>query len=276
MDYYDGVAMKAFFVYVDYTVDHVPFYVGKGNLIRTECLKRNKKHQRVSAKYGCKRLRIIQTCDEKEAFEYEKLLIEKLGTKNGGLNPNRLASNFTDGGEGCGGGTWKLSKETRRRQSLAQKGRKRLPETIERIAASKRGRKLSLEHRQRIGDGNKGRVMPFDVCEKIRNTLKGHTVSPEMRTKISDSVKASQIGKPNPFLGKKHTPESLAKMSAASRQHKTSNETREKLRQATLRRYADPEAKLAHSKTMKKMWADKRSKASRVTPTEATALGLIE
>lgn len=253
-----------FFVYVDYTVENrTAFYVGKGTATRVSNTKRNKKHQNVSAKYGCDRLVVIATTDEAEAFEYEILLTEKLRTFCSKTNINELACNFTLGGEGCYGGTWKLSEETRRRQSIAKTGVRLPAEAIARMAETKRGRKHTPEHCRKISEGNKGKVVPESVRIRISQKLMGHKVSDASRQKMSESIKAAFRGKENAFKGHKHTNESKKKISDAGKRRVVSDATREKLRQNMLARYKDPEFLSKTADRMQKAWETRRAKAGK-------------
>lgn len=80
-------------------------------------------------------------------------------------------------------------------EPVGMQGRVRSPETIAKHAAAIRGRKLSAEHRAKIGASGRGRKK-----------------SAEHRAKISVGLR----GKQN-FLGRKHTAETLARMSASQR-----------------------------------------------------------
>ena len=93
--------MTTYYTYVDYTADdHVPFYVGKGNDVRTRDLRRNKHHINVINKHGIIRDVVIQTSVEEIAFNEEIRLIAELHTFVDDPEYNGLGCNYTPGGEG--------------------------------------------------------------------------------------------------------------------------------------------------------------------------------
>ena len=87
------------YVYVDYTRDRLPFYIGKGNLKRVQSFERNAKHAAVRKKHGHLRMIVLETASEREAFDHEIYLVRALKTFQGDY-PDTLASNFTRGGDG--------------------------------------------------------------------------------------------------------------------------------------------------------------------------------
>lgn len=103
-----------FFVYIDWTTEDVPrpFYVGKGNLSRVIGTVRNKHHAGVARKYGLHRQIVIETTDERLAFDLETRYVAQHHTFVGDPNYNGVGTNHTMGGEGSSG--LKFSDESRK------------------------------------------------------------------------------------------------------------------------------------------------------------------
>jgi len=93
---------KTFHTYVDWTMEETPrpFYVGKGNENRINCLKRNIHHTRVSNKHGIDRRIVLITTDEQLAFNEEIKLIAEHHTFIDDHFYNGIGCNYTIGGEG--------------------------------------------------------------------------------------------------------------------------------------------------------------------------------
>ena len=142
------------------------------------------------------------------------------------------------------------SAEVRARIGAAAKGNTRClgrvlsDETKKKIADARRGRHLpaspgSLEALARAADARRGKPLPEETRAKLSAALKGHAPpntgkppSEETRAKIAASLrgrkqpprspeyraKAAERARGNTnWLGKRHTPEQLAKMSAAQK-----------------------------------------------------------
>jgi hypothetical protein len=241
--------MKHFYVYVDFTSDHVPFYVGKGNDKRIKDFRRSKKHKNVSNKHDMYRRIVLDTSDEQQAFSYEKLLIARLHTFIDDPEAPRIACNFTIGGEGAPN----PSAETRRKRSEANRGRKLPPHSAEakaKISAASRGRKLpphsaeakakiSAAHKNRseeqkqetkakLSEANRGRKMPPRSAETKAKMSKAHqNPSDEYRAKLSAAHR-----------GLKHSDAAKAKISeAAKNRPPISAETKAKISEANRRRW---------------------------------------
>lgn len=128
-----------------------------------------------------------------------------------------------------------VSEETRRKLSAAGKGRVQSRETRDKISLGNNGKtrsdeakkhlsetrkqmgiRLSDETKQKISLAGKGRVFTEEHRMKIASSLKGHpgyVPSEEIREKISNSLK----GRPSPNKGRKASPETLIKLSKATR-----------------------------------------------------------
>ncbi len=178
------------FVYGNYEFEYEPFYVGKGKSYRH---KRHLNESQLSDKSHKSNLikKLINTghypnililkteINEKEAFELEKELISVIGRYDLKTGP---LTNKTEGGEGISGYKW--SEE----QKIKNKDRK----------PSRLGLKTSEEHKQKISKANKGKTWG-DNIERVN--------------KFSELKKKQCSGENNPFFGKRHSEETLKKIS---------------------------------------------------------------
>lgn len=189
---------------------------------------------RAILKYGWDNIEheiIASNLTKEEADNFEKLLIEKLNTKN-----RDYGYNLKDGG--LGGGDF--SEETLKKMSEVHKGIKQSEETIRKRVEKLKGQNnpnygkpMSEEQKRKISEALKGRKpseetlkkrsealkgeknpnygksMGEEQKKKLSEALKGKTHSEEAKKKISDATK----GENNPFYGKKHSEESRRKMS---------------------------------------------------------------
>jgi group I intron endonuclease len=104
---------------------------------------------------------------------------------------------------------YKTSEETKAKLSAALKGKKRSPETRAKIGAGHKGKVISPEARAKMRAAKLGKVLSTTVRANMSASLRAR--GPEWRAKLS----AARIG--NKYsLGRKHPPEVLAKISAAS------------------------------------------------------------
>lgn len=110
------------------------------------------------------------------------------------------------------------SEETKKQMSEQRKGRVFTPEWREKLNATRKGKKHTEESKKRMSDARKG--IP---------------VSEETRKRIS----LSKSGDKHPNYGKKHSPETIAKMKEARQKRigiPVSEETRKKLSDAAKNR----------------------------------------
>lgn len=84
-------------------------------------------------------------------------------------------------------------------------------ETKTKISTTKIGIKFSPETRSKMSASGKVKVFTPEHRAKLASAAAGRKISQEIRDKMSTSKK----GKPNGLLGRKHTPEAKANMSAA-------------------------------------------------------------
>ena len=123
---------------------------------------------------------VASNLTKEEADNFEKLLIEKLGT----MNP-KFGYNCKDGGSNGA-----LSEETRKKISESNKGNKN----------HFFGKKFSKEHRRKLSEAHKGMTVAEEVKRKISESLKGENSymygkhhSEETRKKLSESHKGKTL-----------------------------------------------------------------------------------
>lgn len=180
-----------YYVYVDYTSDGRPFYVGKGNRKRVSNLIRNNLHENIVKKHGQVRKIVNETSSEKKAFNIEIDLIKQHKTKHG--ENDHWGANLTWGGEGTSGAIHSLESKEKRRRSLT--GRKLSEEHKQRIRAKRLcqippmlGKKFSVDHRQRISESLKD-----NPKLKRAPVNRGQKLSLEQRLKIDNSYKQKSV-----------------------------------------------------------------------------------
>lgn len=141
--------MNDFYVYAHIAGNGQLFYIGKGRDKRAWSKKgRNIYWRRVVAKHGYRIEIVLGELTEAQAFELEKSLIVTCGRDS--------LCNLTDGGEGSSGCI--PTEQTRKKISVANKGRTPSEEHRKRISESKMGHYVSEETRRKIGAASKGRL----------------------------------------------------------------------------------------------------------------------
>lgn len=155
-----------FYVYEDWTTEVEPrcFYVGKGSSNRVKYMKRNEQHKSIAKLLGQRRVVVLSTQNEFEAFDIEKKLIAEHHTHARDPLYNGVGCNKTIGGQGIVGRV--VSEETRRKISLSKTGKRpnKIWTDAERKATSKRmsklhkGKKISQDHRYAVSDYLKNRI----------------------------------------------------------------------------------------------------------------------
>ena len=124
----------------------------------------------------------------------------------------------------------KVSAETRRKMSLAKKGKKRSPFSEEhklKMSLARKGKPLSEEHKRKMSLAHKGKPVSEETRRKISLARKGKPVSAETKSKISLARK-----------GKPVSEETRRKMSLARKGKPFSEEHKRKMSLAT-RLYSD-------------------------------------
>ena len=91
----------------------------------------------------------------------------------------------------------KLSEETKKKLSIALKGRSVLKESIEKRRETRKNSKyvMSEESRKKIGLAHKGKIISLEMREKISKKLIGRKLSKEVCEKISKSNKGRIVSK---------------------------------------------------------------------------------
>ena len=167
----------------------------------------------------------------KDAYDYEQNLI-----KEHRKNILCLNRHFTDGKQFRyvrPVGTYKASEETKKKQSLAHKGRIVTAETRAKISAIHKGKIVSNETRARTSAAGKGRIVTDETKAKISNGLKGKSRPPfsdETKEKLKLSHKTRIYLPRGPM----------------------SEETKEKIRQKSLK--WSPETKAKMKESSRKRW----------------------
>lgn len=157
------------------------FYVGKGFGKRAwKKTQRSDWWKRIEAKHGRTVEIFMDGLQEWYAFELEAELIDFYGREN--------LCNLRDGGHGG----INPSEETRQKMSIARKGRKDSPETLEKKRLASLGRSPSMEARKKISaslKGNKSHGWSKESREKLSKSLKGRIFSAEHGKRISEAKK---------------------------------------------------------------------------------------
>ena len=106
---------------------------------------------------------IASNLTKEEADNFEKLLIEKLNTRD-----SKYGYNLKEGGS-----HGNLSEETRKKMSESQKGKKLSEETRKKISKSSMGKHLSEETKEKIRVASIGRQCSEDFKKKMSELKKG-------------------------------------------------------------------------------------------------------
>lgn len=249
------------------------FYVGKGQRNRSHSIKgRTARWIRTAAKHGLI-IEIVATFErESDALDHEKALIAKYRAEGPHL------CNLTDGGEGTSG--YKYTEEQRRKNAERGMGRKQSAETIAKrvarlvglkrsdearakisagrigikpsahcvamVKAANTGIVRSAEFRAKVSAGLTGRPCSAETREKIAAGNRGKIISQEQRDKISKTLAGRRLSDDEKLrlYPMTHSPEIIAKRSAAMKGRKLSEAHR-----SALRKPWSEAARIAHKRT---------------------------
>lgn len=194
-----------FYTYLLRKPDGIPFYVGKGG--RKEfrigvhikealegCSYKKNRHKtntilKILSRGNQINYEIVNFFeDEIDAYKNEIELIKLYGRKDTGSG---TLTNMTDGGDGLMNPT----KETRYKVGSANRGKTHFTseETRKKLSIAFKGRKLSEDHKRKIGEKSKGRTWSEETRKKMIKALIGRIVSDETRSKISKSNRGRHL-----------------------------------------------------------------------------------
>jgi group I intron endonuclease len=183
-------------------------------------------------KYGEKAFvfEVVELCEPKKCLRREQYWMDFYKTRDSKFGYNKAKA------EGGMLG-YKMTPEQRKRNSEAHKGLKRPQYAIDATAAARRGSKHSEATKAHWSRIRKGRPRPIEATIKAADSNRGKKRSPEFCKLMSEMAKKREAklrGVP------KHTPESKAKIAAATRvrwgDEEAKKTTVEKISRALLKR----------------------------------------
>lgn len=208
-----------FYVYKYLREDGSPYYIGKGKDDRAWY---KSKHERIHLPKDKSRIVIVQeNLSEEQAFQLEIELIKHYGRKD--LSTGILR-NLTDGGEGSSGAVFGRPSDER----------------IQKIKDALTGRKLSDETKEKMSLAAQ-KIKSDKWKESASKNRKGRTLSDTQRKFLSESRMGENnpmFGKESPNKGKKSSEETKEKIRQARAKQVISEETRKKMAEAQKLRHA--------------------------------------
>lgn len=134
-----------------------------------------------------------------------------------------------------GGSRGRMSEESKRKISAANKGKVLSAEHIAKMSASSKGHAVSPETRAKLAEASRGKTPSKETRAKIGAKSKGHVTSEETKAKMSATKKGHAVSEETrakiaaALRGRKPTPETIAKLSQARKGRSPSPETRAKI-----------------------------------------------
>jgi hypothetical protein len=239
-----------YYVYVLYRQNEItPFYIGKGRgrrwnahtYERKNTYRRNIIRQMQSYGLQVPKRKIAEGLTNADACAMERELIAFVGRRHEG-GP---LVNMTGGGEGA----YRPSPEHRERLRLSHLGKRNSPETRAKLSAAMSGK--CPVGQVKAAAANVGRVVTAEMREKISTALTGRNNGPPSET-TREKISFALTGKSRPPQSAESnqkrsdslraswadlTPEQRLRRGMFGKKH--SPETKEKMRQARLRRIAN-------------------------------------
>jgi hypothetical protein len=171
-----------------------------------------------------RRVKLLDNLTEEQAFILEAFFIEWFGRKDIGSG---ILHNKSNGGEGASGHI--VSKETRAKMSASQKGISK-PQTPEHKAKVDANRPRGENHHQW------GKPMPEHVKTRLLKANLGRRQSPEVVAKRTIGQRGRKLSPEHIYKlkGRAVSDETRTKMSAAHTGKSLSEETKDKIRQANV------------------------------------------
>lgn len=252
---------RDFYVYVIFRPDGTPCYVGKGRRDRWKAHVKRAKNRHLSAIYAnadgnLPAVKIRENLIETDALATEIAVIAAIGREcRGGTLVNQ-----TDGGDGTSGYNEPKSASHRAAISAALSGRKLTEEQRKSISAASKGRKLTEHHKNALLRANTGRkrgALSDVVKGKISAANTGRKMSVESRKLMS----LAGAGRPK-------TEGHKAKIRQANLGRELTNETKNKMKDASRLRWTDAEKQKVrdfHSNMTPEQKAERSAKISRRT-----------
>lgn len=149
-------------------------------------------------KYGWDNIQHIILFDNLEELEAKMIEVDLVYY----YKKQGMCYNITDGGDGANGVS--LSKETKKKMSLANKGRKRSQETKMKISDARKGLQFTDEHKKNLSTAHKGQgnksIVKMDEFGNILeqyDSIKGAAIA----NNINYSTLKNRIGKERLILG---------------------------------------------------------------------------
>ncbi len=154
--------MNEYYTYAYLREDKTPYYIGKGKgkriYSKQKYIKPPKDKSRV--------IYLKQNLTEEQAFKHEIYMISVFGRKDLGTG---ILHNRTNGGDGVSGAI--VSEETRKKISVANKGKTHSEEHIRKLSEVHKGHIVSEETKRKISEANKGRKWWNDGCGNCKRMI---------------------------------------------------------------------------------------------------------
>ena len=129
--------------------------------------------------------------NDREKFwiaEYDSIVPNGYNIREGGRN-GRISDESKKKISNTKTGVSVHNEESRRKMSLARKGKKFSEDHRQKMSEASKGKKKSLDHRMNISKGRKGIKLSTEHRQKMSESRTGKIFSPEHRKNISEGLK---------------------------------------------------------------------------------------